>query len=59
MTIEIVWPQAWAVPVHLIEQWFVEAVCKMLIPPGQLAAKSPQAMAEALENIGWIKLAGQ
>ena len=57
MFIEITWPQQWNVPVSLIEEWFIEAVCKMQIPPGQLAAKTPQAMAEALENIGWIALA--
>jgi hypothetical protein len=43
--------------VHLIEAWFVEAVCGMQIPPEQLRARTPQEMAEALENIGWIILA--
>jgi len=57
VTVEIVWPQQWTVPVHLIEAWFVEAVCGMQIPPEQLRARTPQEMAEALENIGWIILA--
>jgi len=57
--IEIVWPQQWAVPVQLIERWFAEAVSKMQIPPGRITAKTPQAMAEALEDIGWIALARQ
>jgi hypothetical protein len=56
VTIEIVWPQQWAVPKHLIEEWFVEAVCNMQIPPEKLRARTPQDMAEALENIGWIVL---
>jgi hypothetical protein len=59
VAIEIVWPQPWQVPAALIEQWFAEAVAKMQIPPGQIAAKTPQAMAEALENIGWIRLASK
>jgi len=56
VSINIVWPQDWAVPPRLIEEWFVEAVSKMLIPPGQLTASTLQEMAEALQNIGWIVL---
>jgi len=57
MTIEITWPQRWEVPIQTIEDWFVAAVCENQIPPEQLKAKTPQEMAAALENIGWIALA--
>jgi hypothetical protein len=57
--IEIVYPQPMQVPHHEIERWFAAAVAEQVIPPEKLSAKTPQEMAEALENIGWIYLARQ
>ena len=57
--IEIVYPSLMQVSPALIEEWFLAAVQEMQIPPGQLSAKTPQEMAAALENIGWIALARQ
>jgi hypothetical protein len=55
--IEIVYPEKMRVPAAVIEQWFAAAVSEQAIPPEKLSAKTPQEMAEALENIGWIYLA--
>jgi hypothetical protein len=57
--IEIVYPGQRLVPYKVVEQWFVHAVRNNQIPPGQLAAKTPQDMARALESIGWIRLASK
>jgi len=57
--IEIVYPYQMQVPHAQIERWFVNAVREQQIPPERLSAKTPQEMAAALENIGWIALARQ
>ena len=55
--IEIVYPEPMKVPAHVIERWFAAAVSEQVMPPEKLSARTPQEMAEALENIGWIYLA--
>ena len=55
--IEIIYPQPMQVPHEEIERWFAAAVSEQVIPPEKLSARTPQEMAEALENIGWIYLA--
>jgi len=56
MSIEIVWPERRSLPHHLIELWFVEALVKGRIHPTDCGARTSQAMAEALDNAGIIRL---
>jgi hypothetical protein len=55
--IEIVYPERRQLHAEVIERLFLAAVQELQIPPEQLSAKTPQEMAAALENIGWIHLA--
>jgi len=57
MAIRMEWPENLLLPDVLVEKWFTEAVAKNQIDPLRLSAKTPQAMAEALDNAGLIRLA--
>jgi hypothetical protein len=57
--IEISYPVQMQVPAAVIERWFATAVAAHQIPPERLSARTPQDMATALENIGWICLASK
>jgi hypothetical protein len=54
--IEIVWPRRMQVSAAMMEEWFAAAAAQSLLAPEQLSARTPQAMAEVLESIGWLVL---
>jgi len=59
MSIRIVWPETLLLSHAVIEAWFVEELEKGTIPPHEVNARTPEAMAEALHNAGRIRLASK
>jgi len=54
--IEIVWPDRRVLPDFVIEQWFIDALAKGEIQPADISSRTPEAMAQALDHAGIIRL---
>ena len=53
----IVWPMAVVLPDEVVHGMFAEGVARMVILPGDITARTTEAMAKALDNAGIIRLA--